>query len=186
MQVICDATQSNDVDLCVASLQCLIKLASMYYPYFEEYMDVAVVNVSVCSHSLIFICIYTSIFPSKITLAAMNSAEANASLQGIEFWMTIAEIELNLALEAPPIDGDEAAVVLAHWQSKSYVKNYLSSLVPALFEVLSRQEDCDDDEDWVPCKGETGLCVGVFFQIKPFLKHFFASRRSLPHGPLSL
>ena len=47
MQVVCDATQSANVDVSEAALECLVKIASMYYPYLEFYMKEAIVCVSI-------------------------------------------------------------------------------------------------------------------------------------------
>ena len=47
MQVVCDATQSANVDVSEAALECLVKFASMYYPYLEYYMKEAIVCVSI-------------------------------------------------------------------------------------------------------------------------------------------
>ena len=46
MQVVCEATQSEDSRVRVAALQCLVKIMSLYYVYMEHYMGPALFAVS--------------------------------------------------------------------------------------------------------------------------------------------
>ncbi|KAL9692380.1 hypothetical protein quinque_016404 [Culex quinquefasciatus] len=38
MEVVCEATQSTDTQICVAALQCLVKILTLYYQHMEAYM----------------------------------------------------------------------------------------------------------------------------------------------------
>lgn len=78
MEVVCEATQSADRRISVAALQCLVKILSHYYHYMEPYMGQA-------------------LFP--ITLEAMKSDIDDIALQGIEFWSTVSEEEIDLSIE---------------------------------------------------------------------------------------
>jgi len=46
MQVVCEATQSEDTRIRVAALQCLVRIMSLYYIYMEAYMGPALFAVS--------------------------------------------------------------------------------------------------------------------------------------------
>lgn len=46
MEVVCEATQSTDIQVRVAALQCLVKIMSLYYQYMEPYMGRALFPVS--------------------------------------------------------------------------------------------------------------------------------------------
>ena len=46
MQVVCEATQCNNVPVQVAALQNLVKIMSLYYQYMESYMGPALFAVS--------------------------------------------------------------------------------------------------------------------------------------------
>ena len=48
MQVVCEATQCNNVPVQVAALQNLVKIMSLYYQYMEAYMGPALFAVSMC------------------------------------------------------------------------------------------------------------------------------------------
>lgn len=47
MEVVCEATQSQDTQVKVAALQCLVKIMSLYYHYMEPYMGPALFPVSI-------------------------------------------------------------------------------------------------------------------------------------------
>lgn len=39
MQVVCETTQSQDIRVKVAALQCLVRIMSLYYQFMEQYMQ---------------------------------------------------------------------------------------------------------------------------------------------------
>jgi importin subunit beta-1 len=82
MQVVCEATQSLDTQVRVAALQCLVKIMSLYYQYMEQYMGPALF---------------------AITLEAMKSSVDEVALQGIEFWSTVCDEEVDLAIDAAEV-----------------------------------------------------------------------------------
>ena len=132
--MVCEATQSEELQVRVAALQNLVKIMSLYYHYMEQYMAPALF---------------------AITIDAMKSEIEEISLQGIEFWSTVCDEEDSLSYEM-----DEAT---RHGHppgrlSKHYVKGALQYLVPILQELMTRQEEVDDDDEWNPCKA-AGVCI---------------------------
>ncbi|XP_064598231.1 importin subunit beta-1-like [Liolophura sinensis] len=134
MQVVCEATQSQDTRVSVAALQCLVRIMSLYYQYMEHYMGPALF---------------------AITMESMKSDVDEISLQGIEFWSNVCDEEVDLAIEA-----SEAAELgkPPERTSKFYVKGALQYLVPLLLQTLTKQEELDDDDEWNPCKA-AGVCL---------------------------
>lgn len=134
MQAVCNATQSRNPLISVAALQCLVKIMSLYYQYMERYMLAALY---------------------AITTAAMKSENDDIALQGIEFWSNVCDEEIQLASEAAEAQelGEQPERV-----SKQYALHALPTLVPILVEMLARQDDNDDTEDWKPCKS-AGVCL---------------------------
>ncbi|XP_053666618.1 importin subunit beta [Anopheles marshallii] len=134
MEVVCEATQSTDTQICVAALQCLVRILTLYYQHMEAYMAQA-------------------LFP--ITLEAMKSDNEQIALQGIEFWSNVSDEEIDLAIEA-----QEAAETgrLPNRVSKYYARGALQYLVPVLMEKLTHQEEFDDEDDWNPAKS-AGVCL---------------------------
>lgn len=72
MEVVCDSTQSPNIHVAVAALQCLVKISNLYYDYIEPYMAQAIL---------------------PITLKAMKSKNDFVALQAIQFWSRISECE---------------------------------------------------------------------------------------------
>jgi len=134
MQVVCEATQSEDCQVKVAALQCLVRIMSLYYQYMEAYMGQALF---------------------AITLDAMKSEMDEVALQGIEFWSNVCDEEVDLAIEAS--EATEAGRP-PEQVSRFYAKGALSFLVPELMSRLTKQDEYDDEDDWNPCKA-AGVCI---------------------------
>lgn len=49
MEVVCEATQCTDTQICVAALQCLVKILTLYYQHMEAYMAQASIAKSISS-----------------------------------------------------------------------------------------------------------------------------------------
>ncbi|XP_041984878.1 importin subunit beta [Aricia agestis] len=134
MEVVCEATQSNDMRISVAALQCLVKILSLYYQYMEPYMGQA-------------------LFP--ITLEAMKSDVDEISLQGIEFWSNVSDEEIDLAIEM--VEASEAGRPPVR-TSRFYARGALQYIAPVLMEKLTKQDDSDDELEWNPSKAAS-VCL---------------------------
>ncbi|KAH7727518.1 importin subunit beta-1 [Aphelenchoides avenae] len=159
MQVVCEATQCQDKGVKVLALQCLVKIMSLYYQFMEKYMVAA-------------------LFP--ITVDAMKSQEDEVSLQGIEFWSNVCEEELGLAMEAEEAQEQGRTPTQV---SRHYAKGALIHILPILTETLAKQEESEDDDEWVPAKA-AGVCIMLLAQccgdaivdpILPFITQHFGS-----------
>lgn len=139
MQVVCEATQCNEARVKISALQNLVKIVSLYYHHMVAYMGPALFAISI---------------------EAIKSDVNEVSLQGIEFWSTVCDEELDLALEA-----EEAAQLgqPPEHSSKMYAKGALQYLVPLLLETLCHQEEYDDEDDWNPSKA-AGVCLMLLAQ----------------------
>ncbi|XP_076458864.1 importin subunit beta-1-like [Babylonia areolata] len=154
MQVVCEATQSADTRVKVAALQCLVKIMSLFYQYMKDYMGPALF---------------------AITVEAIESDVDEIALQGIEFWSTVCDEEVDLAIEL-----SEAAEAGRPPERTSmfYAKGALQYLVPLMLATLAKQEEYDDDDEWNPCKA-AGVCLmlmatccedDVVQHVLPFIK----------------
>ncbi|KAH8400453.1 hypothetical protein KR222_000006 [Zaprionus bogoriensis] len=134
MEVVCEATQCTDTQICVAALQCLVKIMSLYYQFMEPYMARA-------------------LFP--ITLEAMKSDNDAIGLQGIEFWSNVSDEEIDLAIESQEATDQGRAPERV---SKHYARGALQFLTPVLVEKLTKQDECDDEDTWSPAKASS-VCL---------------------------
>lgn len=140
MQVICEASQNRDTKVKISSLQCLVKIVSLYYDHMETYMARALF---------------------AITTESMRNEDDGVCLQGIEFWSNVCDEEYDLAYQAqeswergqPPTRN-----------SQHYAKGALAYLMPILCQTLSRQDEADCEDDWNPSKA-SGVCVMLLAQV---------------------
>ncbi|CAD6186495.1 unnamed protein product [Caenorhabditis auriculariae] len=155
MQVACETTQSNDLKVKVAALQGLSRIVSLYYGYMDAYMA-------------------NALFP--ITIQAIKSEESEVAMQGMEFWSTVAEVEIDLAMEAEEAEEKTQA---PENTSRHYMKGACQHLCPILLENMAKHDDDDDDDDWSTSKA-AGVCVMLMAQcvgdtilenVMPFLHH---------------
>jgi len=134
MQIICEATQSNNDQIKVSALQNLVKIMNLYYEYMEAYMGQALF---------------------AITVAAMKSPNDDVALQGIEFWSSVCEEESELQIELTEAMEEGRS---PDSTSRYYARGALQYLVPILLQRLCEQKDCEDDDEWNPCKA-AGVCL---------------------------
>ncbi|VDN98526.1 unnamed protein product [Rodentolepis nana] len=139
MQVVCESTQSPDPLIRIIALQCLVKIMSLYYSYMEMYMSQAIF---------------------AITLGAMKSDIPEVALQGIEFWSTVSDEELELAIDAAECAEKGIPPTVA---CKFYARGALHFIVPILMEILTKQDEGDDDDEWNPSKA-SGVCIMLLAQ----------------------
>ncbi|KAH9423852.1 Importin subunit beta-1 [Dermatophagoides pteronyssinus] len=160
MQVVCEATQCQDVNVQVAALQCLVKIMSLFYQHMEHYMRVA-------------------LFP--ITMQAIKSTHPDICLQGIEFWSNVCEEEIELQYEA--VEAQEQGRPPQR-TSKFYAKGALQFLVPSLLKILTQQEEDSDEDEWNPCKAAS-VCLALLANctgddIPPIVLPFIVSKINSP------
>lgn len=84
----CEATQAESKEVQVASLQVLVRVMTLYYAHMQTYMGPALFGIS---------------------MEAMKSSEDEIALQGIEFWSTIGEEEMDIAIEVSDAEENQRA-----------------------------------------------------------------------------
>lgn len=135
MAVLVEAASSPSIPLQVASLECLVKVATLYYDKLPEFIQ--------------------KIF--NLTVEAIKKGEQEVALQGIEFWSTIAEIEADIIyeLEEAQENGREP-----ERKPFNFVRGALRFIVPLLTEALTKQEDEPDDDTWNVAMA-AGTCLNL-------------------------
>ncbi|KAK4686304.1 importin subunit beta-1, partial [Tremellales sp. Uapishka_1] len=124
MQVVCEATQSPSVAVQVVAFECLVRIMNLYYEKMEFYMERALFG---------------------LTIMGMRHTEEPVALQAIEFWATVCEEEIALAVEAQEaVQYGEAP----EYESRQFAKMALGEILPVLLELLSQQQEDDDEDDW--------------------------------------
>jgi len=127
MQTICEATQSQDVNVRAAAYECIVKIACQYYDKLQEYMQ--------------------TLF--QLTYTTIKNDEETVALQAIEFWSTLCEEEMELLDEAQEY-AERGVAVEPGRECVRYVSGALEHLGPLLIEILTKQDEdaALDEETW--------------------------------------
>ncbi|KAG6899172.1 hypothetical protein C0993_012665 [Termitomyces sp. T159_Od127] len=124
MQVVCEATQNPSVAVQVGAFECLVRIMGLYYDKMALYMEQALFG---------------------LTVVGMKHADERVALQAVEFWSTVCEEEVDLALEAQEAqDYGETPET----ESKHFAKIALPEIIPVLLHLLTKQEEDAEDDEW--------------------------------------
>ncbi|KAF8513401.1 armadillo-type protein [Gautieria morchelliformis] len=139
MQVVCEATQNPSVPVQVAAFECLVRIMSLYYDKMGFYMERALFG---------------------LTVLGMKHPEENVALQAVEFWSTVCEEEIDLAIEAA--EAQEYGEAPEH-ESKNFAKTALPEIIPVLLTLLTHQEEDADEDEWNVSMA-AGTCLSLLAQ----------------------
>lgn len=140
MQVVCEATQSAHVPVKVAAFENLVRIMQLYYDKMRFYMEQALFG---------------------LTILGMRDSEPNVALQAVEFWSTVCDEEIELALEAADaLEFNEEPAHVSH----HFARVALPEIAPVLMELLALQDEDSDEDDWDTAKA-AGTCLGLLAQV---------------------
>ncbi|CAG8614080.1 2754_t:CDS:10, partial [Ambispora leptoticha] len=139
MQIVCEATQSTDVNVQGAAFECLVRIMQIYYDKMRFYMEKALFG---------------------LTVVGMKHDDERVALQAVEFWSTVCEEEIDLAQEAlEAAETGEQPDRLSH----NFAKAALPEILPVLLWLLTKQEEEADEEDWNVSMA-AGTCLALLAQ----------------------
>ncbi|CAG7851283.1 Importin subunit beta-1 {ECO:0000250/UniProtKB:Q06142} AltName: Full=Importin-95 {ECO:0000250/UniProtKB:Q06142}; AltName: Full=Karyopherin subunit beta-1 {ECO:0000250/UniProtKB:Q06142}; AltName: Full=Karyopherin-95 {ECO:0000250/UniProtKB:Q06142} [Serendipita indica DSM 11827] len=139
MQVVCEATQNPAVLVQVAAFETLVRIMSLYYDKMSYYMERALFG---------------------LTVLGMNHPDERVALQAVEFWSTVCEEEIDLAIEAADAQefGDQP-----ERESKYFAKVALPEIIPVILRLLMRQEEDAEEDEW-NISMAAGTCLTLLSQ----------------------
>ncbi|KAF5353387.1 hypothetical protein D9756_007847 [Leucocoprinus leucothites] len=124
MQVVCEATQNPAVSVQVGAFECLVRIMGLYYDKMALYMEQALFG---------------------LTVMGMKHSDERVAQQAVEFWSTVCEEEVELAVEAQEaLEYGEQP----EGESKQFAKIALPEIVPVLLQLLTKQEEDADEDEW--------------------------------------
>lgn len=135
MQVVCEATQTNESEIQAAAFGCLCRIMSLYYSFMKPYMEQALY---------------------ALTISTMESPDDKVASMTVEFWSTICEEEIDIAYELAQFPGSPL-------QSFNFALASLKDVVPTLLKLLTRQNEDFEDDDW-NVSMSAGVCLQLFAQ----------------------
>ncbi|CAG8433275.1 4156_t:CDS:10 [Diversispora eburnea] len=139
MQVVCEATQSSDVNVQVSAFECLVRIMQIYYDKMRFYMEKALFG---------------------LTVLGMKHEDERVALQAVEFWSTVCDEELELMTEAVEAqESGEQPDRLSH----NFAKAALPEILPVLLWLLTKQDEDADEDDWNVSMA-AGTCLSLLAQ----------------------
>lgn len=135
------AGSAEMLPVAVGALECLVKAAQVLYAYMRPYMHQGL---------------------AELTVNAMSSAESSISLQGIEFWSTICDVELELLKEQ-----DDCIELGRPFEQPmhNFARDSSATVIPILLTLMASQSHDDDDEDagdeWTPSMA-SATCLSLY------------------------
>ncbi|XP_067019513.1 importin subunit beta-1-like [Acropora muricata] len=134
MRVVCEGMHSDENQLKVAALQIVVKIVSLSYHHLLNYME---------------------FFLFPVSISAIISDCDELSLQGIEFWSSVCDEEMDLAIEAAEAAESNLQPARTRWFCGT---GALQELIPVLINSLMRQGEFDDKDGWSLRKA-AGTCL---------------------------
>ncbi|CAM9022988.1 hypothetical protein WICANDRAFT_81407 [Wickerhamomyces anomalus NRRL Y-366-8] len=135
MQVVCEATQADDSELQAAAFGALARIMSLYYSHMSVYMEKALYG---------------------LTVAGMQSSDERVACMAVEFWSTVCENEIEIALEKEEFPDSQLT-------SYNFALVAIQDILPTLFQLLTRQNEDADDDTWNVAMA-AGACLQLFAQ----------------------
>jgi importin subunit beta-1 len=135
MQVVCEATQDSDVELQSAAFGALARIMSLYYSAMSVYMEKALYG---------------------LTVTGMKSEDERVACMAVEFWSTVCENEIDIALEKEEFPDSDSILY-------NFALYAINDILPTLFTLLTRQNDDPDDDTWNVAMA-AGACLQLFAQ----------------------
>lgn len=123
MKIIVETTGSNDKRIRRAAFECLVKVATLYYDFLEEYIK--------------------EIFAAA--WRAIKDDEEDVAKQAIEFWSSVCDEEI-LIMQA-----EEEGMTSENGQKRkclNIIRRAVPALAPVLTEALLRPDPNVDSENW--------------------------------------
>ncbi|KAI0461360.1 hypothetical protein LJB42_001028 [Komagataella kurtzmanii] len=140
MQVVCETTQADDPELQASAFGALAKIMSLYYPYMSVYMERALYG---------------------LTVSGMQSSNEKVACMAVEFWSTVCEEELEIALQKE--EYAETGTAAEDLTSYNFALVAIQDVLPTLLTLLTRQNEDAEDDSWSVAMA-AGACLQLFAQ----------------------
>lgn len=139
MQVVCEATQASNREIQASAFGCLARIMALYYRFMALYMEKALY---------------------RMTVAGMKTGDDNVACMAVEFWLTVCEEEVEIALQREEYGPEAVGPELV---SYNFALVALQDVLPTLLTLLTRQNEDPEDDDWLVAMA-AGACLSLFAQ----------------------
>ncbi|KAF2641883.1 importin subunit beta-1 [Massarina eburnea CBS 473.64] len=123
MQVICEATQADDMRIQQGAYGCLNRIMGLYYDKMRFYMEKALFG---------------------LTIQGMKNDEEDVAKLAVEFWCTVCEEEISIEDDNTQAQAEGSTEMRDYF---NFARVATQEVVPVLLELIAKQdEDADDNE----------------------------------------
>lgn len=136
MQVVCEASTSDDKELQALSFAALAKIMSLYYDFMGIYMEKALYS---------------------LTVNGMKSSDDRVACNAVEFWSTVCEVELEIQINKDSSENPDDEICF------NFALIAISDVLPVLLSLLTKQNDDFEDDDWTVSMA-AATCLQLFAQ----------------------
>ncbi|KAI9808154.1 MAG: hypothetical protein M1825_004611 [Sarcosagium campestre] len=124
MQVICEATQSDDSRVQQGAFGCLNRIMALYYDKMRFYMEKALFG---------------------LTIMGMKSEEEDVAKLAVEFWSTVCEEEISIEDDNSQASAEGSTELRPFF---NFARVATPEVLPVLLTLLTKQEDDAAEDDF--------------------------------------
>ncbi|KAL2435143.1 Importin subunit beta-1 [Exophiala dermatitidis] len=124
MQVVCEATQSQDTRVQAAAFGCLNRIMGIYYDKMRFYMEKALFG---------------------LTIAGMKSDEEDVAKLAIEFWCTVCEEEISIEDDNHQAQQEGSTELRPFFH---FARVAAREVVPVLLQLMTKVSEDDADDEY--------------------------------------
>ncbi|KAI9802110.1 MAG: karyopherin beta [Piccolia ochrophora] len=124
MQVICEATQSDDSRVQQGAFGCLNRIMGLYYQNMKFYMEKALFG---------------------LTIMGMRSDEEDVAKLAVEFWCTVCEEEIAIEDDNAQAQAEGSTELRPYY---NFTRVAASEVVPVLLLLLTKQDEDAAEDDY--------------------------------------
>ncbi|PGH15907.1 hypothetical protein AJ79_02074 [Helicocarpus griseus UAMH5409] len=124
MQVVCEATQAEDMRIQASAFGCLNRIMGLYYEKMRFYMEKALFG---------------------LTILGMKSEEEDVAKLAIEFWCTVCEEEIAIEDDNAAAQAEGSTEIRPFF---SFARIACKEVVPVLLQLMTKQDEDAADDDY--------------------------------------
>ncbi|KAK5080651.1 karyopherin Kap95 [Exophiala xenobiotica] len=124
MQVVCEATQSEDPRVQAGAFGCLNRIMGIYYDKMRFYMEKALFG---------------------LTIAGMKSEEEDVAKLAIEFWCTVCEEEISIEDDNTQAQQEGSNELRPYF---NFARVAAREVIPHVLDLMSKVEEDDADDEY--------------------------------------
>ncbi|KAK2813739.1 hypothetical protein FQN50_000137 [Emmonsiellopsis sp. PD_5] len=124
MQVVCEATQADDMRIQAGAFGCLNRIMGLYYDKMRFYMEKALFG---------------------LTILGMKSEEEDVAKLAIEFWCTVCEEEIAIEDDNAAAQAEGSTEIRPFF---AFARIACREVVPVLLQLMTKQDEDAADDDY--------------------------------------